>query len=130
MTARKIKWIQQPYNCCGQTCVAMLAGVTVAEVVEAIGKNGPTNTVDVVKALKVFGFVCPSSKLIRVRKQGPLPDNCILKISWFEDGKRHKLGHFVLKWEGKYYDPECELFIMPPNGKFTSYLPIMEKDHA
>jgi hypothetical protein len=107
----------------------MLAGVSIEKSIAVFGKRGGTRTKDMVAALREFGFVVPSEKLIRLKAGQTPPAYCIAKICWYKGDKRSNQSHWVLKWEGKYYDPEDDLFIMPSHGKFTSYLPILENEN-
>jgi hypothetical protein len=117
-----IKWIQQPEgsSLCGQTCVAMIAGVTLEESIEAFGgKRSGTRTKDVVIALRKLGI-----------NGQCYPDTCIVKLHF--DGQKNT--HWTIWHEGKFYDPEAyhNFFLNEFMGgnkywegvRQTSYLPI------
>lgn len=127
-----IKWMQQPEgsSLCGQTCVAMIAGVTLEESIEAFGgKRGGTRTKDLVAALRKLGIECGDPPLIRINGQC-YPDTCIVKLH-FNDRKN---THWTVWHEGRFYDPEAypNFFINEFLGgnkywegvRQTSYLPI------
>jgi hypothetical protein len=128
-----IESIQQPEgsSLCGQTCVAMIAGITLEESIEAFGgKRGATRTTDLVNALRKLGINCGDPPLVRIKGQ-LYPDTCIVKLH-FNDRKN---THWTVWHKGKFYDPEAHLMVHlelldgneyhPVLGvRQTSYLPI------
>jgi hypothetical protein len=128
-----IKWMQQPpgSSLCGQTCVAMIAGITLDESIESFGgKRGGTRTKELVAALRKLGINCGDPPLVRINGQC-YPDTCIVKLHInHEDYK--KSTHWVIWHEGRYYDPSligqytlnCYKGKYPEGIRPTSYLPI------
>jgi hypothetical protein len=125
-----INHIFQPPNSklCGQTCVAMIAGITLKESIEAFGgKKGRTRTKDVVGALRKLGINCGDPPLTRLKGQDK-PDTCIVKLHF--DGTTNT--HWVIWHEEIFYDPslygDSELNKTknkyPEGVRQTSYLPI------
>jgi hypothetical protein len=122
---------------CGQTCVAMIAGITLDDSIEAFGgKKGGTRTKDVVAALQKLGINCGDPPLTRFNGDCFTSDTCIVKLR-FEESNH---SHWTLWHEGRYYDPdEYAAYIMNKslNGnkywegvRPTSYLPIFMSEEA
>lgn len=124
-----ITWVKQPHNCCGQACVAMLAGIGIRESIHRFQRRGLTRTKDLVRVLRELGYSVPS-KLVRKHPAEALPSTAILKMCFYRNGKRQASSHWILRYQGINYDPEREVFHFPVNGKITSYLPIQEGNDA
>ena len=102
----------QPKNSmlCGQTCVAMVGGISLEDAIQKVGKRGGTTGPDLHKALSKIGILS-SEKMARLsvnsrvsRKQfdfDALPEKCIAKVRSVGINK----SHWVLVWNGKIYDP-------------------------
>lgn len=132
-----MKLIRQPEesSLCGQACVAMAAGVTLEEAIEAVGhrrKRG-TLTREVVAGLRSFGLKCadrarkvsrirpvfPKRAVLALRKPKPNPDG----------KKNYESGnwHWLLVWDGEVYDPSGLTWPDDYKGwRVTSYLGIFE----
>jgi hypothetical protein len=85
-----IKYQYQPpgSSLCGQTCVAMIAGITLEESIEAFrGKKGGTRTKEVVAALRKLGINCGDPPLTRIKSQ-ELPDTCIVGLKKEIQGRK------------------------------------------
>lgn len=97
-----IKQLYQPEdsNLCGQTCVAMLAGVSLDEAIEAVGTRAGTCGPALHKALKKFG-IKTSKKSIRTKRNGIIPENCIARVRT----KGSTGCHWILIWNSGVYDP-------------------------
>jgi hypothetical protein len=113
---------------CGQTCVAMIADITLEQSIEAFGgKKGGTRTKELVAALRKLGVECGDPPLTRYRGDC-LPDTCIVKLHF--DHQKHT--HWALWHEGRFCDPSIDGdFILnesknkyPKGVRLTSYLPI------
>ncbi len=116
-----MRYIEQttPYLC-GQACVAMLADVTIEEVVNVMKTDLGTSKKQISDALKHYGIE-HASKLTKADNNSVLPDVCILKVLL------PKYGHWVLYYKGKYYDPEFGLLEERyPKERIQSYLEIYE----
>lgn len=99
-TMKKINYIKQPTDyLCGQTCVAMLAGVTVEEVVSVMENDKGTGKKDIEKALNYYG-ISQARTMTKADNSSVLPKVCILKVLL------PQYGHWILYYDGKYYDPE------------------------
>lgn len=119
--------VKQPpkSNCCGQACVATIAGISLDEAIALFGKRGKTRASDVREALRKRGFD-PYGRLVRMCKTSPwisrVWDSATLVVK-FKEGK---FGHWVVRHKGKFYDPACGVFRDVPkylaNAKVTSFL--------
>lgn len=120
-----MEWIGQTRRRnCGQTCLAMVTGVSVEEVERTLGKTGSTRTADLVRWLRKQGWECED----RLQKVG-LPEQIGIKPLWAiakvaqraPDGRLKPNWHWVVLWEGQWFDPERPGHSRPP-GEWTSYL--------
>lgn len=97
-----MRHILQPYGSvrCGQACLAMVTGKTLEEVCSDLQNYWHTNiSKDIKGYLDKNGFrtTLSEEKLIDFED---VPNNSIIRF-WNFKGK----GHFVVKYNGKYYDP-------------------------
>lgn len=116
---KKINYIKQPTDyLCGQACVAMLAGVTVEEVVSVMKNDKGTGKKDIEKALNYYG-ISQAKTMTKADNTSVLPKVCILKVLL------PKYGHWILYYDGKYYDPEFGLTeTLYHKARIQSYLEI------
>ncbi len=100
---KEIRYIRQPTEyLCGQACVAMIAGVSVDEVIRVMDNDRVTGKKDIEKALEYFG-IAQAKTMTKAYNHTPLPPVCILKVLL------PRYSHWVLYCRGKYYDPEFGL---------------------
>lgn len=121
--------ISQPEGsyCCGQCCVAMIAGRSLEVVKKAMGKNGSTTTRVIQKGLKKLGVRHKAGRLRAIRGDlSKLPHTGILKVAapWRRSG-----WHWVLKHNRKIYDPargvyQVAEYTAETSNIITSYLEI------
>lgn len=124
MLRAMIKYVTQPLGSalCGQTCVAMIAGISLEESIDVFGKRGETETRDLVAALRKLNIRC-GDKLIRRKKGRDLPECCIVVVHFPGAPMRH--WHWVVYYKGLYYDPDTGIgMLYRPEVRITSYLPI------
>ena len=116
---KKINYIKQSTEfLCGQACVAMLAGVTVEEVVSVMENDKGIGKKDIEKALNYYG-IGQAKTMTKADNFSVLPKACILKVLL------PKYGHWILYYDGKYYDPEFGLMEeLYPKARIQSYLEI------
>ena len=110
-----VKWIKQPNKfSCGQTCVAMAAGVSVKKAIEVFGHNGPSRITDQVRAFrklggKAIGEDVAASKVRKVLRMAFLSTSYMKRDRRTKDGYSYTRTtgqhHAVLWFEGKFYDP-------------------------
>ena len=116
---KKIEYIKQPTEyLCGQACVAMLADVTVEDVVSVMQNDKGTGKKDIEKALNYYG-IGQAKTMTKADNFSVLPKVCILKVLL------PKYSHWILYYDGKYYDPEFGVIEGEYTyGKITSFLAI------
>lgn len=116
---KKINYIKQPTEyLCGQACVAMLAGVTVEEVVSVMKNDKGTGKKDIEAALNHYG-IKQAKTMTKADNTSVLPKACILKVLL------PKYAHWILYYDGKYYDPEFGLTdTLYQKARIQSYLEI------
>lgn len=117
--------ILQPYgsNLCGQTCVAMLADISLEESIAVFGKRSATSTKDVVQALRTLGIEC-GDKMVRETKHTVRPGLCLC-VMHFADTWR---THWTIWNGGVFYDPAIGIVTeYPEYARITSHLPIFKK---
>ena len=116
---RKINYIKQPTEyLCGQACVAMLADVTVEEVISVMQNDKGTGKKDIEKALNYYG-ISQAKTMTKADNSSVLPQVCILKVLL------PGYSHWILYYDGKYYDPEFGLMEeLYSKAKIQSYLEI------
>lgn len=117
----------QGSSLCGQTCVAMAAGVSLESAIEAVGhaRRRGTYTSELVGGLRALGVECASRLRLVSRLRPLLPKRAIVSMVVIKQSPREaRRGHWMLAWDGVIYDPEG----MWPGGytgwKLTSYLEI------
>lgn len=116
---RKINYIKQPTEyLCGQACVAMLAGVTVDDVISVMQNDKGTGKKDIERALTHYG-IRQAKTMTKADNTTVLPKVCILKVLL------PKYGHWILYCDGTYFDPEFgEMQALYPKARIQSYLEI------
>ena len=100
---KEIHYIQQPTEyLCGQACVAMIANVSVDDVIRVMNNDQATGKKDIERALDHYG-IRQAKTMTKVDNDTPLPPVCILKVLL------PRYRHWVLFYHGTYYDPEFGL---------------------
>ena len=114
---KEIQYIQQPTEyLCGQACVAMIAGVSVDEVIRVMNNDQSTGKKDIERALEHYG-IQQARTMTKADNRTPLPPVCILKVLL------PGYSHWILYAHGKYYDPEFGLTDeLYGKAKIQSYL--------
>ena len=114
---KEIHYFKQPTEyLCGQACVAMIANVSVDEVIKVMNNDKSTGKKDIEKALDHYGI--KQTKTMKKADNGTqLPPVCILKVLL------PGYSHWILYYHGKYYDPEFGLMDeLYCKAKIQSYL--------
>ncbi len=92
--------IQPEDGLCGQTCVAMLAGVTIAEVITVMDCREWQATMGrMISALNYYGIDHSDVIMYTEGKDATLPKCCIMME------KMGRFCHYLVHYDGKYYDP-------------------------
>ena len=115
---KEIQYIKQPTEyLCGQACVAMIAGVSVEDVIRVMNNNDKsTGKKDIERALEHYG-IRQAKTMTKADNRTPLPPVCILKVLL------PGYSHWILYAHGKYYDPEFGLSDeLYSKAKIQSYL--------
>jgi RimJ/RimL family protein N-acetyltransferase len=114
-----INYIKEPTGyLCGQSVIAMLANVSVDEVIDVIGHDKGTSVAEIANALTWYGI--KHGKRQKCTDDAILPDICILSL------KLPGYGHWSLYYKGKIYDPEFGVLEnFPPNSKLNHYWEII-----
>lgn len=92
---------------CGQTCVAMIAKVSLKRAIEACGKSEITGAKDLLKALRELGVEVKGSRLIQVTGSR-MPQRCLQLVAFAHYSPRKLNGtlrHWRIRWDGFIYDP-------------------------
>lgn len=109
--SRTLKHLQQPdnSNLCGQTCVAMITGRPLQDVIDVIGRGGTHFTgsrkANLQKAFTALGkgTLGPVIQLRSTTEgQPPMKGTYIVRIRWSQKPQR---SHFVVLHNGVVYDP-------------------------
>ena len=121
----EIQYIKQPTGYqCGQACVAMLAGVPVEDVVAVMQNDKGTGKKDIARALDHYG-IRQAKTMTKADNATALPRACILKVLL------PRYGHWILYYDGQYYDPEFGLTeTLYPKARIQSYLEIFPDEET
>lgn len=116
----KIDIIIQPEDgLCGQTCVAMLAGVTIQDVAKAIDCREWQATMGrVISALNYYGIAHSQVITYTEGKETTLPKCCIMME------KMGRYCHYLLHFDGKYYDPNLGIMDHYDMSNLLGYLEV------
>ena len=118
-----IRYIKQPTEyLCGQSCVAMLANVSVDEVIDFMNNDKGTSKKQIADALTHYGIEHDKT-MTKADNTTNLPDVCLLKLLL------PGYGHWALYVKGTYYDPEFGVLeYCYPKAKIQYYLEIYMND--
>ena len=111
MKPRKPSWKPQPHGSrlCGQTCVAMLAKVSLKRSIKAFdGRMRGTRAKHVLAALARLGVEIKGKRLIPVTG-GRMPQRCLQCVAFVHyrgagEGRK-TFRHWRILWDGHIYDP-------------------------
>ncbi len=120
---RKIKdmsvIIQPEDGLCGQTCVAMLAGVTIAEVISVMDCREWQATMGrVISALNYYGIDHSDIIVYTEGQPAVLPKCCIMME------KMGRFCHYLVHFDGKFYDSNLGVMEEYDMSKLLGYLEI------
>ena len=124
--------IKQPTDrTCGQTCVAMFAGVSVDEAIRVCGTRGGTHSRHLRRGLRALGIAC-ADRAVRPQHFDGLCLAAVVKLR--RAGSRW--GHYIVWWNGLYYDPghgrsytpeELAELLELHTGRIVSILPVIPR---
>lgn len=117
----QIDLITQPTEyLCGQSVIAMLANISVDQVINVMETDKGTSISDIRDALKYFGLKTTTNARVKYKEGNKLPECCILSV------KLPTYGHWSLYYKGMFYDPEFGVLDeLPTNAKLVSYWEIL-----
>lgn len=115
-----IKYIKEPNGyLCGQSVIAMLADVSVDEVIDVMETDKGTSVSEIGDALHWYG-IKHSKTRTRCTEVELLPDICILSL------KLPGYGHWSLFYKDTFYDPEFGVLKeLPENARLNHYWEII-----
>lgn len=93
----RINLLKQPDNSplCGQTCIAMICGITLEEATREFGHAGSTNIFQLEEVLSRHGFFTQ-------RISGANFSRGVVRL---RSTVNKKWSHFAVMWDGKILDP-------------------------
>ena len=112
---------------CGQTCLAMLLGVPVAQVIADMPDRAATRVGQLCAYLVLRGWT--ATKLQRIR--GLITQPAIIRVVWPGRSTR-AIGHWILFADGNLFDPTSpnNLEWMVTGGRLTSYIALAPPERA
>lgn len=111
--------IQPEDGLCGQTCVAMLAGVTIAEVISVMDCREWQATMGrVISALNYYGIDHSDVIMYTEGQEATLPKCCIMME------KMGRYCHYLVHYDGKFYDSNLGVITEYDMSKLLGYLEI------
>lgn len=119
-TIDSIEVIIQPEDgLCGQSCVAMLAGVTIADVISVMDCREWQATMGrMISALNYYGIDHSDVIVYTEGQEATLPKCCIMM---------EKLGrfcHYLIHFDDKFYDPNLGVMTEYDMSKLQGYLEV------
>ncbi len=118
-----MKLVMQPTDAaCGQACIAMITGKEVTDVIKDMKTSGPTSIGQLIEALDFYG-ISHAERNTRISKKNPVPHEYSILTVHTNAG----YTHWVLLYDGKYYDPEFGVIEGEyTHGRITSFLGIFK----
>ena len=111
--------IQPEDGLCGQTCVAMLAGVTIADVISVMDCREWQATMGrVISALNYYGIDHSDIIVYTEGQEAVLPKCCVMME------KMGRYCHYLVHFDGKFYDSNLGVFEEYDMSKLQGYLEI------
>lgn len=111
--------IQPEDGLCGQSCVAMLAGVTIAEVITVMDCREWQATMGrVISALNYYGIDHSDVIMYTEGEDAVLPKCCIMME------KMGRYCHYLIHFDGKFYDSNLGIFTEYDMSKLLGYLEV------
>ena len=111
--------IQPEDGLCGQACVAMLAGVTIAEVISVMDCREWQATMGmVISALNYYGIDHHDVIIYTEGRPAVLPKCCIMME------KMGRFCHYLVHYDGKFYDSNLGVLEEYDMSKLLGYLEV------
>ncbi len=111
--------MQEDDGLCGQCCVAMLAGVTLAEVITVMDCREWQATMGrMISALNYYG-IDHSDIIVYTEGRDVVLPKCAILME-----KMGRYCHYLVYYDGKYYDPNLDVMTSYDTSKLLGYLEI------
>ena len=111
--------MQEDDGLCGQCCVAMLAGVTLAEVITVMDCREWQATMGrMISALNYYG-IDHSDIIVYTEGRDVVLPKCAILME-----KMGRFCHYLVYYDGKYYDPNLDIMTSYDTSKLLGYLEI------
>ena len=111
--------IQPEDGLCGQACVAMLAGVTIAEVMSVMDCREWQATMGrIISALNYYGIDHNDIIVYTEGRDAVLPKCCVMME------RMGRFSHYLIHFDGKYYDSNLGVLEEYDMSKLLGYLEI------
>ena len=119
--------LQQPAESklCGQTCVAMAAGISIEDAILSVGHRHATRLPELLKAFREFGISRVGTKRTCWNGRSAPPRFSLLSMLFHKPGEKHH-GHWLLNWDGVIHDPSCSYAgVHSSGGRFSSLIELV-----
>ncbi|MBP5702295.1 MAG: hypothetical protein J6W85_07630, partial [Lachnospiraceae bacterium] len=112
--------IQPGDGLCGQACIAMLAGVTIADVITVMDCREWQGTMGrLISALNYYGIDHSNVLVYPAEGEKVVLPKCAILME-----KMGRFSHYLLYFDGKYYDPNLGIMEEYDMTKLVGYLEI------
>lgn len=117
----KIDLVTQPWDgLCGQSCIAMIAGTTLDEASDIMKcREWQANMSKMIATLEYMGIRHADRIVYTLGKETELPKCCIIME------KMGRYSHYLVGFEGKYYDPNLGILKEFDLSQVIGYLEII-----
>ena len=117
----KVDLVTQPWDgLCGQSCIAMIAGTTLDEASDIMKcREWQANMSKMIATLEYLGIRHADKIVYTLGKEAELPKCCIIME------KMGRYSHYLVGFEGKYYDPNLGILKEFDLSKVIGYLEII-----
>ncbi|MDR2546659.1 MAG: DUF1905 domain-containing protein [Lachnospiraceae bacterium] len=111
--------IQPVHGLCSQTCIAMLAGVTIAEVMSVMGlREWQAKMGEMISALNYYGIDHSNIVIYTEGREATLPKCCIMME------RMGLYSHYLVHYDGRFYDPNLPVFDEYDMSQLLGYLEV------
>ena len=117
----RIDVIMQPHDgLCGQSCIGMLAGISLEETINVMHCSEWQATMGkMIEALDYFGIGHAEQIIYTVGRETVLPKCCIMME------KMGRYSHYLIHYDGVYYDSSLGILTEYDLSKMMGYLEIL-----
>lgn len=117
----KVDQVTQPWDgLCGQSCIAMIAGTTLDEASDIMKcREWQANMSKMIATLEYLGIRHADRIVYTLGKETELPKCCIIME------KMGRYSHYLVGFEGKYYDPNLGILKEFDLSQVIGYLEII-----